>query len=102
MIVRPEEISARSAPSTSPLKHCDMKFAQLTTLTRLTVDGFEHAYIVSIDFDALNPGRARQRLPSGSAAGAVSPLRPKAGEHLGSAPVRYSRRACSRRRRAPA
>src|SRR5277367_5847957 len=32
MIVRPDEISARSAPSTSPLKHCDMKASQLTTL----------------------------------------------------------------------
>src|ERR1700690_4353301 len=32
MIVRPDEIRARSAPSTSPLKHCDMKAPQLITL----------------------------------------------------------------------
>src|SRR5690606_2059385 len=31
MIVRPDAISASSAPSTSPLKHCEIKFAQLTT-----------------------------------------------------------------------
>src|SRR5574340_455855 len=31
MIVRPDEISASSAPSTSPLKHCEMKLAQLIT-----------------------------------------------------------------------
>src|SRR5262249_9509104 len=29
MIVSPDEISASNAPSTSPLKHCDMKLAQL-------------------------------------------------------------------------
>ena len=33
MIVRPDEISASSAPSTSPLKHCEMKLAQLITLS---------------------------------------------------------------------
>src|ERR1700744_584954 len=33
MMVRPEEISARSAPSTRPLKHCDTKLAQLITLS---------------------------------------------------------------------
>src|SRR5690348_5835550 len=31
MIVRPEEISASSAPSTSPLKHCEIKLPQLIT-----------------------------------------------------------------------
>src|SRR5580704_16818503 len=31
MIVSPEEISASSAPRTSPLKHCDTKLAQLIT-----------------------------------------------------------------------
>src|SRR5215470_7581815 len=30
MIVRPDAISARRAPSTNPLKSCDTKFAQLT------------------------------------------------------------------------
>src|ERR1044072_4890468 len=29
MMVRPDEISASRAPSTRPLKHCDMKLAQL-------------------------------------------------------------------------
>src|SRR5690348_14282892 len=32
MIVRPDEISASRAPSTRPLKHCEMKLGQLTTL----------------------------------------------------------------------
>src|SRR5690242_11709913 len=31
MIVRPDAMSASSAPSTRPLKHCEMKLAQLTT-----------------------------------------------------------------------
>src|SRR5665213_2005033 len=31
MIVKPDEISARSAPSTSPLNICDTKLAQLIT-----------------------------------------------------------------------
>ncbi len=31
MIVRPDEISANNAPSTSPLNSCETKFAQLTT-----------------------------------------------------------------------
>src|SRR5690242_13874785 len=31
MIVRPDAISAKRAPSTNPLKSCDTKFAQLTT-----------------------------------------------------------------------
>src|SRR5215813_1773634 len=31
MMVRPDAISARRAPSTNPLKSCDTKFAQLTT-----------------------------------------------------------------------
>src|SRR5262245_37204086 len=31
MIVSPEAISASSAPSTSPLKHCETKLAQLIT-----------------------------------------------------------------------
>src|SRR5579862_7013814 len=42
MIVSPDEMSASNAPSTSPLKHCDMKLPQLTTwpsaLTRLTFE----------------------------------------------------------------
>ena len=29
MMVNPDEINASNAPSTKPLKHCDMKFAQL-------------------------------------------------------------------------
>src|SRR6516225_7713444 len=33
MIVRPDEISASRAPSTSPLKHCDTKLTQLITLS---------------------------------------------------------------------
>src|SRR5690242_3884325 len=32
MIVRPDEISASSAPSTSPLKHCETKLPQLITI----------------------------------------------------------------------
>src|SRR5690606_23086956 len=39
MIVRPDEISARSAPSTSPLKHCEMKLAQFITLPPRVVFG---------------------------------------------------------------
>src|ERR1700757_1454227 len=31
MIVRPDAINARSAPSTNPLNSCDTKFGQLTT-----------------------------------------------------------------------
>src|SRR5215472_1722062 len=31
MIVSPDEIKANKAPRTSPLKHCDMKLAQLIT-----------------------------------------------------------------------
>jgi hypothetical protein len=31
MMVKPDEISASNAPSTSPLKHCDMKLPQLIT-----------------------------------------------------------------------
>src|SRR3954463_5830701 len=38
MIVRPEEISASSAPSTSPLKHCEMKVAQLITISSVGPD----------------------------------------------------------------
>ncbi len=33
MMVRPDEMSASSAPRTRPLKHCDAKFAQLSTLS---------------------------------------------------------------------
>jgi hypothetical protein len=29
MMVRPDDVSASNAPSTSPLKHCEMKLAQL-------------------------------------------------------------------------
>jgi hypothetical protein len=38
MIVRPEEISASKAPSTSPLNICDTRLGQLITAS-LDVDG---------------------------------------------------------------
>jgi hypothetical protein len=44
MIVKPDEISASSAPSTSPLKHCDIKLAQLTTLSSAFVFARSAAY----------------------------------------------------------
>src|SRR6185312_8461550 len=99
MIVRPDEISASSAPSTSPLKHCDTKLAQLITLSpAMDADcpaaswpgcpGHPHAQ--GVDSRHIARYDVAVKVPS--------PPR-RGGEGDG---VRYSRRACSRRHPASA
>ena len=50
MIVRPEEISASSAPSTSPLNICETKLAQLITVN--------HACLRAASLNPLVPAKA--------------------------------------------
>src|SRR5262245_2426618 len=52
MMVRPEEISASSAPSTRPLKHCEMKLGQL--IIQSIPDGKQ----------AVKPRRVRRKPPA--------------------------------------
>src|SRR5262245_25195446 len=61
-MVRPDEISASKAPSTRPLKHCDMKLAQLI-IGHPTSDGEAAPQAIA------SPAARRLRSGSGVVAG---------------------------------
>ena len=52
-MVRPDEISASKAPSTRPLKHCDMKLAQLIIVEQFQTTGPDVAPQIDREFGEL-------------------------------------------------
>src|SRR5665213_16566 len=105
MIVRPDEISANSAPRTSPLKHCEIKLAQLITrppaiVSRCLSAGrcpFPSGLYVFLLYHTKHGGRAFHGTPAMAAREGLPRITDAEKAFVD---IRCSRRVCSRKRRA--